>query len=224
MSNDERDRNLPPVEDHHQILHTKDPHRGRSYVIAGILCFVFAGLVYVVAQPEEKMGPPQGAAGELPTDHPEMGGSGGQPDLEAAVQQLRSMAESSPNDPVVHLNLANALYDLGQSQKSAEPFVEALTHYQIFLQAHPEDQNARTDMAYALYRSGNVDEAIAQLYQVQKINPKHQNSAFNLALMYKEKDKPDSVLAYMKRVAKIDSTTGPGKAAQQILNEYLHAH
>ena len=42
--------------------------------------------------------------------------------------------------------------------------------------------------------------------------------------MYKEKDQPDSVLAYMARVAEIDSTTGPGQAALEILRAYRDAH
>ena len=204
----------------------------RSYAIAAIFCFVLAGAVYILAQPEERKGPPQGQpqeqaeAGNMPPDHPQVGGQQEmqRPDLQQRLQQLQTEVEANPEEPAARLQLANILYDLGQQEKNPERFVEAISHYQTYLESKPDDPNARTDMAYSYYRTGNLEEAITQLYQVQKAYPDHQSSAFNLALMYKEKDQPDSVLAYMARVAEIDSTTGPGQAALEILRAYRDAH
>ena len=144
--------------------------------------------------------------------------------LQQHLQSAQSILSAKPDDPKAHLDLANTLYDVGQNMKDPAFFAEALQYYEFYLSQNPNDPNARTDYAYSLYRTGELDRAIAELYTVRKEAPRHQNSAFNLALMYKEKDLPDSVLAYMERVVSIDSTTRVGQAAKDILNTYHGAH
>ena len=190
-----------------------------TYIGAGIFCFLLAFAVFIIAQPEERTGPPEdkSAQAALPQGHPETSGAPARQQLELQINQLSQALENNPEDHRTRLALANALYDI-------ERFDEALIHYGIFLESNPDDPGARTDMAYGLYKTGNLDGAIAELNRVRAQHPRHQPSAFNLGLMYKEKDQPDSVLAYMAITASIDSTSRAGKAALQVLQAYHQAH
>ncbi len=207
-----------------------------TYVIATIVCLFMAFGVYILAQDEERTGPPQGQAtqaGQPPTGHPPTGlpeghpQTGGVPSIETLNQraeELRQVLKDNSEDYVARLTLANLLYDLGSLSKDPEHFKEALGHYKTYLESHPTDVDARTDMAYVVYMTGDVNGSIKELQTVRSQDPKHQHSAFNLGLMYKEKDMPDSVLAYMAIAAQIDSTTKVGQAAAQVLQAYHHSH
>ncbi|MCE2502708.1 MAG: tetratricopeptide repeat protein [Chlorobi bacterium] len=225
MNNREEETTLPTFHSTKESPSSNGSHI-REYATAGIICFVVSFLVYIVAKPEERKGPPQGNTERqtgLPSNHPDVDTSKMNVVLEQ-LQRTRATLEAHPDNPMAHLDLANILYDAGQIIKDPTFFAEALLHYEFYLNQYPDDPNARTDFAYALYRTGNLNDAIAELYKVQQSSPRHQNSAFNLALMYKEKDRPDSVLAYMERVVIIDSTTRVGKAAKEILDTYHGAH
>lgn len=197
-----------------------------TYVIAAIGCFALACAVFIFSMPEERTGPPQESAadGALPQGHPDTTMGSVIAQITAHVQELRQAVTDNPDDGALRLGLANALYDLGQNAGDGASFREAVEHYGRYLETTPDDPNARTDMAYALFRTGDLDGAIGELYAVRKNHPDHQQSAFNLGLMYKEKDKPDSVLAYMEITARIDSTTNAGRAAMQVLRAYRGAH
>lgn len=199
-----------------------------TYVMATILCFFLAFFVFIIAKPEEKTGPPQqeqqAQSAMLPQGHPDTASAAVVTQIEERVATLREAEKAHADDPALQLELANALYDLANAKRNTETFGEALESYQKYLALNPNDLDARTDMAFTLFRTGKIDEAIAELYKVQAVNPKHQNSAFNLAVMYKEKNQPDSVLAYIERTAAIDSTTKAGRNAQEVINSYRNAH
>jgi tetratricopeptide (TPR) repeat protein len=203
---------------------------GRQYAISGIVTLVLAFAVYVVAKPEEVKGPPQTEKQQagLPNNHPDVDSPAMR---EAGVQQLAQQVEifraenaRRPDDPLTILGLANALYDLAQANGDVTTFDEASGLYERYLATHEDDPNARTDYAYTLYKTGNVDRAIDELRQVRAAHPDHQHSAFNLGIMFKEKDLPDSVLAYMRITAEIDPTTQAGKAASEVLRAYNESH
>lgn len=207
-----------------------------TYTTAAIVCFLLAFVVFIIAKPTEKTGPPQeqqaqGAA--LPQGHPDTAHDhdherpspeGIIKQLEESLATLREAEKVHPDDPLLRLEMANVLYDLAQAKDDQATFREALASYRQYLEIKPEDVNARTDMAYTLYRTGKLDDAMAELYAVQKANPNHQQSAFNMALMFKEKDQPDSLMVYLRRTAEIDSTTNAGRAALEILGAYREAH
>lgn len=204
-----------------------------TYTAAGIICFIFACAVYIMAKPVEKTGPPrpgpeQGVAGTLPQGHPDTAHSHAPAvtveQLEAHLEMLRGAEKAHADDPILYLEMANTLYDYAEMTNSKDRFAESLESYRKYLESQPDDVNARTDMAYTLFRTGQVDGAIAELRRVQGQDPRHQQSAFNLARMYKERDQADSVLFYLKRTADIDSTTNAGRTAVAALNAYKGAH
>jgi tetratricopeptide (TPR) repeat protein len=181
-------------------------------------------LIWGVSQPEERTGPPveqqPGAAGG-PVESPH---GQNDPALREKIDELRTSVSNGTGSNEDLLLLANLLYDQGARTASAEPFAEASVLYEQYLLDDPENPDARTDYAFTLSRIGEVDNAIDQLHRVRNSHPEHQNSAFNLAIMYKEKDMPDSVLYFMGVTAEIDSTTRTGKAALEVLQAYSGAH
>ena len=196
----------------------------RLYVIAALGCFILAGIIWGVSQPEERTGPPveqQPAAAGGPVESPH-----GQDDpaLSDKIDELRGSVSSGEASTDDILLLANLLYDQGARTSSTEPFAEASVLYEQYLLAEPENPDARTDYAFTLFQIGEIDNAIEQLLRIRREHPDHQNSAFNLAIMYKEKDMPDSVLYYMGVTADIDSTTRSGQAALEVLQAYSGAH
>lgn len=204
-----------------------------TYTAAGIACFIFACAVYIMAKPVEKTGPPrpgpeQGVAGALPQGHPDTAHNHAPPvtveQLEANLEMLREAEKAHADDPILYLTKANLLYDYAQMTNSKERFAESLESYRKYLEFRPDDIDARTDMAYTLYRTGQLDASIEELRRVQGQDPRHQQSAYNLTQMYREKDRPDSVLFYLKRTADIDPTTNAGRAAVAALNAYKGAH
>jgi len=196
----------------------------RLYVIAALGCFILAGIIWGVSQPEERTGPPveqrpPSSGGPVESPHGQ-----DDPALSAKIDELRVSVGSGNASTDDILLLANLLYDQGARTSSAEPFAEASVLYEQYLLADPENPDARTDYAFTLFRIGEIDRAIEQLLRIRRSHPDHQNSAFNLAIMYKEKDMPDSVLHYMGITAEIDSTTRTGQAALEVLRAYSGAH
>ena len=205
----------------------------RLYGIAGIGCFLLAFALYVVAKPIEKTGPAQttsnsGTQGENPHSH-------NQEEFDRQLNELRAKVEQGAVSEQERLLLANLLYDRAArtmiSSESKEAhlegvsiFREASENYKSYLDLVPDNPDARTDYAYTLYQTGDLDHAINELSRVRHSFPDHQNSAFNLAIMYKEKDLPDSVLYFMHLTAGIDSTTSTGQKALEILRAYTEAH
>lgn len=200
-------------------------HATRLYVLAALGCFLLAGTIWAVAQPEERTGPPVAAGGaSAATPGADPHRHDDHEELHARIDALRqavATAEASPED---HLLLANLLYDDGIRDRNPEAFAEASDLYATYLAVEPENPDARTDYAFTLFQTGRLEQAIAELLRVQRQNPQHQNSAFNLAVMYKERDLPDSVLYYMERTVAIDSTTRTGEAALEVLRAYSGAH
>lgn len=206
-----------------------------SYVFAAVICFVLASAVYLIALPTENTSPPtpEPTSG-LPEGHPTPSGnpaaSGsdvpapGLEQLETRMKDLETSLANNPDNDQNRLALANALYDHGQIGGSMESFRRAQELYTEFLEKNPNDAGARTDRAYTIYRMGDLQGAITELQKVRAIDPKHQQATFNLGIMFKELDQPDSVLHYMAVTAEIDSTSRVGQAALQVLGAYQESH
>ncbi len=198
----------------------------RLYAMAGIACFLFASLLYVVAKPVEKTGPPVDAtAAESGSPH-----DGAGPEEE--LRRLRERIAGGQAQPEEIRTLANILYDKGARSRTTEGgdeeatryFGESSLLYADYLQKDPTNNDVRTDYAYTLYQTGRLDQAIAELRAVRENDSQHQNSAFNLAMMYVQKDRPDSVLHYLQLTASIDSSTSAGRNALEALRTYTEAH
>lgn len=201
----------------------------QTYLIAGLAMVVVALIVYIVSTPEEKTGPPQaampgatGAAGAnpqgaMPPDHPPIDESAQMAAMTKLVTDLEGKLKADPTNDSLQLALANALYDVGNH-------AQAKVHYAEYLKKNPQNLDATTDFATSVAAAGNVDSAVVVLNSVLAKDAKHQRAAFNMAIMYRQKENRDSIVYWLQRVADIDSTSPTGKGALDILKEFKSGH
>jgi cytochrome c-type biogenesis protein CcmH/NrfG len=116
-----------------------------------------------------------------------MGGGAGQQQQMPSPEQLKAMAakqaaplldqlKSKPNDPALLAQVGNYYYD-------AQVFPTAIDYYQKSLAVNPKNSAVRTDLATALFYSGQADQSIAQFDQVIKYDPKNGNALFNRGIV-----------------------------------------
>jgi predicted Zn-dependent protease len=108
---------------------------------------------------------------------------GGMPTLE----QMRRMAEKKAAPLLDQLksdpNNSDLLVQVGNIYRATHQFREAGEYYDKALKVDPKNVAVRTEFASALYYNGDVDQAIEQLNQLLRDNPKDANSLFNLGVM-----------------------------------------
>ena len=204
-----------------QVVDAPKRDRGsvQTYVIAGLALAVIALLTYILSTPEAKMGPPQQTAppaeagGQLPSGHPPVDQGAQTEALNKIVADLEAKVAADPDSDTLRLSLANALYDAGRH-------ADAKQHYAAYVAKNPTNLDARTDFATTVAAAGNVDSAIVVLNSVLEQNDHHQRAAFNMAIMYRQKENRDSIMFWLRRVAEIDSTTPPGKGALEIIRDF----
>jgi cytochrome c-type biogenesis protein CcmH/NrfG len=100
----------------------------------------------------------------------------------AADEQAAPLLEklkANPGDTALLTQVA-AIYH-GDHQ-----FKEAAGYYDKAVQADPKNVTLRTRLASSLYRSGDVDGAIAQLNEGLRRDPRDANSLFNLGMILLE--------------------------------------
>jgi len=98
---------------------------------------------------------------------------------QAADRQAAPLLEklkSNPKDTAL-------LVQLGALYHTAHQFKEAAAYYGKAVEAEPRNVPIRTKYASSLYRSGDVDGAIAQLNQALTYDPKDANSLFDLGMI-----------------------------------------
>ncbi len=136
------------------------------------------------------------ATGEAPTAA--MGGQ--MPTLD----QMKHMADVKAQPLLEKLKTDSANPDLlnqiGTVYQSAHQFNEAAQYYDKSLSINPKNVAIRTEMASCLYYKGNVDEALAQLEQSLKDDPKNANAWFNLGVIRLDakKDKEGAISAWQE--------------------------
>lgn len=102
---------------------------------------------------------------------------GQQPDLTArAVAPLLQELNTRPNDPDLLVSIANTYYD-------AKDYPHAIDYYRKALKLTPQNVNVRTDMATAMWYSGDADGAIQQYEQSLTFQPTHPQTLFNMGIV-----------------------------------------
>jgi cytochrome c-type biogenesis protein CcmH/NrfG len=194
----------------------------RTYIIAALAVVgITAAIYFLTGSDGGKTLPPAApaATGEnsaLPPNHPAMD-AGPTPEQKKMIEDLKAQLAQNPNNVELKKKLADVLYDANQH-------AEAVGYYRDYVKLHPDSANARTDMAYSMYQTGDLEGAIAELKDVVALAGKHQNAAYNLAMMYVVKRQLDSVKYWMDRVIAIDSTTVQAQNARQVMDALKEAH
>ncbi len=88
------------------------------------------------------------------------------------LQQLKS----SPNDPSLLAQAGNVYYD-------AQQYPEAIDYYKKALAVKPNDAAVRTDMATAIWYTGDADGALAEFNKALAAEPNKAQTLFNMGMV-----------------------------------------
>lgn len=162
-----------------QSLHAK-----QVYVMAAVFLAVGLAIGYV----SRGMQSPVSTAGAVaksisPAPAAAAAGGGHTPSLDEmkqmADQQAAPLLAKLKGDP----NNGALLMQVGAIYHTSHQFKEAAGYYDKAVQADPKNTATRSKLASSLYRSGDVDGAIAQLNQALTYDPTDANSLFNLGMI-----------------------------------------
>lgn len=116
---------------------------------------------------------------------------------EALVNQLRRQVTATPTDSVLWVQLGNAYFDWGDAQQRDNRQLQANANFTLAADAYrkglsygKDDPNVRTDMATALFYSGDSSTAIREIEAVLKKSPKHENALLNSGVFYANSAQP----------------------------------
>ena len=121
--------------------------------------------------------------GVRPSSAAAASGAGRMPSLEEmrriADKQAAPLLEKLKSDP----NNTAVLVQVGAIYHATHQFKEAAEYYGKAAQIDPKDVSLHNRLASSLYRSGDVDGAIAELNRALSLDSKDANSLFNLGMI-----------------------------------------
>jgi cytochrome c-type biogenesis protein CcmH/NrfG len=89
---------------------------------------------------------------------------------------LLGQLKSDSNNFGLLVNVGNIYYD-------AKQYPTAVEYYQRALKQQPNDTSVRTDMATAIWYTGNADRALAEFQKVLSYDPNKANALFNMGIV-----------------------------------------
>jgi len=99
----------------------------------------------------------------------------GKPSL--AIPHFSAAIARDPTNPEFHFNLANALFRLGEFDKSIDEFESAIPLF------HPPSWKAMNNLGVAYAKVGRRDEAIVEFEQVLQLDPQNAEATRNLQIL-----------------------------------------
>lgn len=186
-------------------------HSAHVYAMALICLVTGLGIGYLMRSSQLAVPPVQHAAiaaphATMPPGHPHSLEEMKQISDQQAAPLLEKL-KSNPHDPALLAQLA-ALYH------TSHRFKEAAGYYNQAVAADPKNIPLRTRLASSLFRSGDIDGAIAQLNQSLVQDPKNANALFDLG-MIKLQGKGDSkgAIAAWQRLLRTNPDLTPDRKA-----------
>ena len=95
---------------------------------------------------------------------------------ETRANLLLAQLKSDPNNAALLENVGDAYYD-------AQLYPSAIEYYQRALNVQPSNTSVRTDMATAIWYTGNADGAITEFEKSLAYEPTKPNTLFNLGIV-----------------------------------------
>lgn len=151
----------------------------QSYVLAVITLLLGIAVGYLGRGSSATEGPPPGASAA---------GSGfGSPGISQEqpsraeltsriVEPLLQQLKARPADGALLVRIGNSYYD-------GQDYLKAIEFYQKALKLTPENVDVRTDMATAMWYSGDAEGSIKQYEQSLKSQPTHPQTLFNMGIV-----------------------------------------
>ena len=123
------------------------------------------------------------------------------------LQQLQLTAETQAAPLLVQLksdpNNFTLLENLGDIYYDSQQYPAAIEYYQRALNVQPSNTSVRTDMATAIWYTGNADGAITEFKKSLTYEPTKANTLFNLGIVLWQgkHDAPGATAAWQKLLA-----------------------
>lgn len=191
----------------------------RVYAMAAICLVVGLAIGYLVrttmASPVASASAPVAKATVASPHTGAMTPAGHMPSLtemhQIAGQKAAPLLAKLKKDP----NNSALLMQIGAVYHSEHLFKDAATYYGMAAQLDPKNVDAHTKLAISLFRSGDVDQAIAELDRAMNLDPKNPNVLFNLGMIRLQgKNDPRGALAAWQKLLKLNPQLDPERKAQ----------
>lgn len=197
----------------------------KVYMMAMIFLVIGLAIGYVTrASRPRELSVPRSAAASSPSSPIAAMASGHMPSPEEmrhmADKQAGPLLEKLKTDP----NNAALLAQIGVIYHSTHQFSQAAGFYERAVEIEPKNVALHTKLAISLYRSGDVNGAIAQLNQALHYDPHDANSLFNLGMIRLEgKHDGKGALAAWQKLLKTNPTLSADRKAevQKLMAEVL---
>jgi len=133
------------------------------------------------------------------------------------ISMLEGIVAKEPDNRNAWVQLGHNFFDSDQPMKAIEAYDKALE-----LQA--DDPNVLTDQGVMYRRLGWFDKAIKNFEAANKLNPNHQQSLYNLGIVYRYdlQDFPSAIKVWEQFIA--INPSGPGAAQVRAELEFLKKH
>jgi cytochrome c-type biogenesis protein CcmH/NrfG len=197
----------------------------RVYTMAGLCLLSGLAIGYLLRGSPSPVAPPQPAAHAAVPPAPRGTMSGGHvPSMEqmrqAADRQAAPLLAKLKSDP----NNGAVLIQVGAIYHTNHQFQQAAAYYGRAVQIEPENVAVRTKLASSLYRSGDVDGAIAQLNRALSYDPKDANALFDMGMIkWQGKQDGKGALAAWRQLLKSNPDLSADRKAtvQQLIASVL---
>jgi cytochrome c-type biogenesis protein CcmH/NrfG len=163
-----------------------------------------------------------GAMGQMPVggaaQSPHAMSMGSKPPSLADMKQMADskaapLLEKLKNDP----NNADLLNQVGAIYHATHQFKDSAIYYDKSVQVDPKNVATRTKLAISMYRSGDVDGAIAQLNRALSYDAKDANALFDMGMIRLEakQDRKGALAAWRELLKSNPELSAERKAAVQ---------
>jgi len=185
------------------------------FAVSGVFFGILVG--WIIGSQQQTFRPATGPA-SAPAAAQAAGGTPPRPLDEARVRSLEALAQSSPSDAVVRVQLGNLYFD-------AERFADAIRWYEDALRINPRDPNVSTDLGVAYYYTSQPDRALQQFDHSLSIDPNHTKTMLNQGIVraFGKQDLEGASKAW-ERVIALAPESPEGRAAKQALDSLKSAH
>lgn len=133
------------------------------------------------------------------------------------ISMLEGIVAKEPNNRNAWVRLGHNFFDSDQPMKAIEAYAKALA-------LDGNDPNVLTDQGVMYRRLGWFDKAIGNFEKANKINPNHQQSLYNLGIVYRYdlQDFPKAIVAWEKFL--LVNPSGPSTSQIRSELENLKRH
>ena len=176
--------------------------KSETWLLVGVALVVGVLVGVLVTHRTTRQAPPTAAA-PAPMGAPVA-------NVQQNVSMLEDMVRKEPGNRNAWVQLGNTYFDMDQAVKAVEAYGKAL-------ELDGNDPDVLTDQGVMFRKLGWYDRAIANFTKANQINPSHQQSLYNLGVVYRFdlKDFPKAQEAWGRFLQL--NPTGPG--ADQVRGE-----